>query len=459
MEQKTAGNLFELFEAIPAEVPVWQLEPTLMSFVYTCKVASEGELDLLEKNASTPSIDGSVIDWALRSILDAHSDEDEIAAALPRSIKGIPVSAARLILRHLLSMDTRLDHRFLLDLHDCFVDRMPAGDAPIRTPESVLKLVRKLLEHPKRFSQGETLYDPFISDGRLTATAALAARSERILGQCPPEQGFIRLLNLEMTGIPVDLQCADTLTEDVYPDAHSKLIVSMPPLNGRRWTTEVALEEAGDGEWAFGKPPAGKSNFAWIQVALKHLSTGGMALLVVANDVLWSTNKKERAIKEALLEAEAIDSVISLPARLLSRSSLGLSLLILRKEDVPERRGKVFMIEAQHLGEPAGDGIHRYLPDPVIDRIVDIYGAYRDSSDEPPWRKGLCRIVRKSEILQQDCYLAPHQYVYEMSRNELQEGDMGEMLASKARYLADTLRENRKLDEDLLSCLGEHYGP
>ena len=70
-------------------------------------------------------------------------------------------------------------------------------------------------------------------------------------------------MNLAIRGIGFNLgkERVDTFTQDQHPDLKADYVLANPPFNVSDWWS-AKLE--GDKRWAFGTPPAGNANYAWL---------------------------------------------------------------------------------------------------------------------------------------------------------------------------------------------------
>ncbi len=78
-------------------------------------------------------------------------------------------------------------------------------------------------------------------------------------------------MNLAIHGIEANLgeQPADTFLRDQHPDLKADFILANPPFNVSDWSGQLLR---GDKRWAFGDPPVGNANYAWIQHFIHHLA-------------------------------------------------------------------------------------------------------------------------------------------------------------------------------------------
>jgi N-6 DNA Methylase len=82
-----------------------------------------------------------------------------------------------------------------------------------------------------------------------------------------PTTWRLSAMNLAIRGLDYNLgkEPANTFTHDLHPDLRADTVMANPPFNMKEWW-DGKLE--GDARWAYGTPPKGNANFAWVQHAL-----------------------------------------------------------------------------------------------------------------------------------------------------------------------------------------------
>ena len=83
--------------------------------------------------------------------------------------------------------------------------------------------------------------------------------------------------------------------------------------------------------WAYGVPPAGNANFAWVQHFVHHLAPNGVAGFVLANGSLSSKQSGEGEIRRKLVEADLVDCIVALPEKLFFNTGIPVCLWFLAK--------------------------------------------------------------------------------------------------------------------------------
>ena len=88
-------------------------------------------------------------------------------------------------------------------------------------------------------------------------------------------------------------------------------IMANPPFNISDWWSESLTD---DPRWAYGTPPKGNANFAWLQHMIYHLSPNGKMALLLANGSMSSQTNNEGEIRKAIINADLVE-MYGCPAR------------------------------------------------------------------------------------------------------------------------------------------------
>jgi type I restriction enzyme M protein len=263
-------------------------------------------------------------------------------------------------------------------------------------------------------------------------------------------------MNLAIRGIEGQIAHGDTFHNDRHPDLRADFILANPPFNVSDWRGDLLRD---DKRWAYGVPPAGNANFAWVQHIVHHLATAGVAGFVLANGSMSSSQSGEGEIRKRLVEADLVECMVALPGQLFSSTQIPACLWFLARDrrngKFRDRRGHVLFIDARKMGRMT-NRTHRELTDEDIARIANTYHAWRGEKDMGTYEDipGFCNSATLEEIRRHGHVLTPGRYV----GAEAQEDD-GEPFEEKMRRLAATLREQQaeavKLDVAITANLKE----
>lgn len=329
------------------------------------------------------------------------------------------------------------------------------------TPASVVRvLVEVLAPHEGR------VYDPccgsggmFVQSEKFIASHGGKADDISIYGQeANPTTWRLVAMNLAIRGLAADLgkEPADTFHRDQHPDLRADYVLANPPFNISDWGGERLAD---DRRWAYGVPPAGNANYAWLQHILHHLSPRGQAGVVLANGSMSSSQNGEGEIRRAMVEAGVVDVMVALPPQLFFNTQIPACLWFLAKDKsgtpVPggkpsrDRRGEVLFIDARKLGRMASRVV-RVFDDEDIARIASTVHRWRadgeDGADEPYADvPGFCRSVPVAEIAEHGYVLTPGRYVGAEETDDDDEA-FGEKMEHLTARLAEQMVKGAELD-------------
>jgi len=267
-------------------------------------------------------------------------------------------------------------------------------------------------------------------------------------------------MNLAIRGIDAQIGHGDTFHNDRHPDLKADYLLANPPFNDSDWRGELLKD---DQRWAYGVPPAGNANYAWVQHFIHHLAPTGLAGFVLANGSMSSNQSGEGEIRKAIIEADLVDCMVALPGQLFYSTQIPVCLWFLarskRNGRFRDRRGETLFIDARKLGSMASR-VHRELLDADIAKIAGTYHAWRGDQGAgtqlPPYADvpGLCKRATLEDIRKHGHVLTPGRYV----GAEAVEDD-GEPFEQKMQRLSATLREQQaegaKLDAAIAANLKE----
>ncbi len=333
------------------------------------------------------------------------------------------------------------------------------------TPRSVVKLLVEMIE-PYR----GRVYDPCCGSG------GMFVQSERFIEEHGGRRTDLSVygqefndttwrlakMNLAIRGIEANLgpHREDTFLNDLHKDLKADFILANPPFNMSYWGGERLRDDV---RWAYGVPPTGNANFAWLQHITHHLAPGGVAGVVLANGSMSSNTGGEGEIRRRIVEADLVDCMVALPPQLFYHTQIPACLWFLarNKENgkFRDRRRHTLFVDARKLGVMV-DRTHRELTGEEIARVAGTYHAWRGEKDAGEYKDiaGFCKSAHVEDIAQHGFVLTPGRYV----GAEAQEED-SELFQEKMKRLAATLRiqmtEARKLDEVIETNLkGLGYG-
>jgi type I restriction enzyme M protein len=215
-------------------------------------------------------------------------------------------------------------------------------------------------------------------------------------------------MNLAIRGIDAKIELGDTFTNDKHPDLKADYIMANPPFNISDWSGEHLRE---DKRWAYGIPPTGNANYAWLQHFVHKLSPRGSAGIVLANGSMNSNTSTEGDIRRALIEnANVVDCMVALPSQLFYNTMIPVCLWFLSR-DRGNRDNEILFIDARKLGYMTNRR-NRSLSDEDMNRITDTYHVWKKGENtEGSNIAGFSKAATLEEVRTNGYVLMPGRYV------------------------------------------------
>lgn len=245
-----------------------------------------------------------------------------------------------------------------------FADAAGAKAGQFFTPGPVARLLVRLVDP----QPGESVYDPACgSGGLLNAAAEQVAdaghdrKAIALFGQELDEQSHaIATVNMLLHGNAGSIRRGDTLLDPKFTTDDSlerwECSVANPPF-GLTNTAHGTWSTDRFGRFAWGTPPRKPAELAFvahIAHSLRGAAEGeaktGRAAIVLPMGALFRGGK-EAEIRERLLDADLVDSVIALPVNLFYNTSIPAAILVLRTKS--RHAGKVLFVDATQAFEKA----------------------------------------------------------------------------------------------------------
>ena len=276
------------------------------------------------------------------------------------------------VLVRLISRCETLGTYAFLQLLDAFAAKSHLGAADAFTPREVALLMARLVAADAAI--GLRAYDPYLRGGELLRAVAETrdpADHMRLQGDSPnprllPFAGMSIMLH-DDRDIEVHQGGAPWGSTGRRRIAASAVLLN-PPFN------LPAGGNLADASWPFGKPPADKSHFAWLQYAVTCLAPGARAAVLMPRHASATTDQGQRAIRERMVNEGAVEAVVMLPGRTFPASTANVDLWIVgRGGGSPER---VLFIDATRMLNKSKKG--PVLAPGTAEQIAALYLKRRD---------------------------------------------------------------------------------
>lgn len=371
------------------------------------------------------------------------------------------------------------------EVYEYFLARFAAAEGrrggEFYTPSSVVRVIVEMLQPRKG-----RVYDPCCGSGGMFVQAEkfLAAHNEdpsnlAVYGQELNESTWrMAKMNLAIHGLNGDLGqvWGDTFALDLHPGVRMDYVMANPPFNIKDWNRVES-----DPRWAYGVPPTGNANYAWLQHIISKLGPRGSAGVVLANGSMTSNSGGEGHIRAQLVEHDLVSCMIALPDKLFRSTGIPVCLWFFAKTKAAgetgtvDRRGQVLFIDARAMGHMVTRA-ERALSDADIHRIADTYHAWRgmerlglgtrdvtdaasadgeaaDLLEEYEDVPGFCKSVTLAEIKDAGYALTPGRYVG-MPEPEDDGEPLEEKIARLTAELEEQFRESERLQQVVRKQLG-----
>jgi type I restriction enzyme M protein len=372
-------------------------------------VPKEARWSFLKASAPQPTI-GRLVDDAMEAI---ERDNASLKGVLPKDYARPGLDKQRLgQLINLVSdigLGSPADRAkdILGKVYEYFLAQFASAEGKkggqFYTPSHVVRILVEMIAPYKG-----RVYDPCCGSGGMFVSSEKFIEAHRgriddlsIYGQ---ESNYttwrLARMNLAIRGIDAQIAHGDTFHTDAYPDLKADYVLANPPFNDSDWRGELLRD---DRRWAYGVPPAGNANFAWVQHFIHHLAPTGLAGFVLANGSMSSNQSGEGEIRKAIVEDDLVDCMVALPGQLFYATPISVCLWILarnkRNGRFRDRHNETLFIDARKLGTMV-DRVHRELTDADVTSIAGTYHAWRGDANTGTYADiaGFCKSANLEDM-------------------------------------------------------------
>jgi type I restriction enzyme M protein len=320
-----------------------------------------------------------------------------------------------------IPMDAKQDYDVLGFIYEYLIEKFAANAGKkageFYTPHEVSVLMSEIIAHHLRDKKEIQIYDPTSGSGSLLInignSVAKHMDDENNIKYYAQElkQNTYNLtrMNLVMKGLlpnNIITRNGDTLEEDwpyfdendpihTYNPLYVDAVVSNPPYS-QKW--DPAHKEADPRYSRFGLAPKAKADYAFLLHDLFHLKPDGIMAIVLPHGVLFRGGE-ESVIREHLIEANHIDTIIGLPPAIFFGTSISTIVMILKQK---RANTDILIIDASKGF--VKEGKNNKLRASDIKRIAD---TVRDRETLPKFSK----VVTRKEIRENEYNLNIPRYV------------------------------------------------
>jgi len=308
------------------------------------------------------------------------------------------------------------------------------------TPEEIVRLTVNLLD----IENCSTVLDPALGSGTMLIESWRYVKEKEdsdiqleLFGQ---ERNEIMAIIAKMNLILHDLKnyeifIGDSLANPRFPACD--YVVANPPWN-QDYNVNALKEDpkvkkiyttfASDGF-----PSKQSMDWAWIQLMLYFANK--KVGIVLDNGALFRGGR-EKKIRQEILEKDLIEAVVLLPEKLFYNTGAPGIVMVLNKNKLEERKGKIIFINASNEYEkhPNVRRLNR-LGEKHIEKIVNAYREFKNI-------EGFAKVVSLEEIKEKDYNLNVGLYVFPVIEEE-------------KINLAEELKEFKEIEEREKELVGE----
>ncbi|OMP91929.1 N-6 DNA methylase, partial [Haemophilus influenzae] len=263
-----------------------------------------------------------------------------------------------------------------------------------------------------------------------------------------PTTWKLAAMNMAIRGIDYDFgkHNADSFTQPQHIDKKMDFIMANPPFNISDWWSESLAD---DPRWAYGTPPKGNANFAWLQHMIYHLSPNGKMALLLANGSMSSQTNNEGEIRKAIINADLVECMVALPGQLFTNTQIPACIWFLNRNK--KRQGEVLFIDARQIGYMKDRVLRDFTADDIA-KIANILHAWQQSAGYED-QAAFCKSATLEEIKDNDFVLTPGRYV-----GTAEQEDDGVPFAEKMQNLTALLKEQFAKSAELEAEIKKNLG-
>jgi type I restriction enzyme M protein len=280
------------------------------------------------------------------------------------------------------------------------------------TPREVAELMGRILDP----DPGESVYDPACGSGGLLIRTYSAFVKKygsdstlnfpKLYGQEINRLTFaMAKMNAIIHDIDAEIKIGDTMERPAYTNPDGSLMqfdkVTANPMWNQNFEPDQLKNDHYD-RFSFGIPPKSSGDWAWIQ---HMLASARKRVAVVLDQGSLFRGNAEGKIRSAVIAADLVECVISLPEKLFYNTGAPGTILVFNKSKSENQKGKILFINASNeYGKHKEVRKLNQLYPENIERIADTFETFKEN-------EGFSVIKTNDEVLKQNGNLNVTLYV------------------------------------------------
>lgn len=311
------------------------------------------------------------------------------------------------------------------------------------TPPSLVKTIVNIIEpnHGIVFDPAAGSAGMFVQTAHFIENKGASASSKvTFYGQEKTDTNTkLAKMNMAVHGLDAKIVQGNSFYEDKHElVGKCSFVMANPPFNVDGVDKEKESVK-NDARLPFGLPNNDNANYLWIQYFYSYLNETGRAGFVMASSAS-DAGHSEKLIRKEIVDTGAVDVMVSIGNKFFYTRSLPCSLWFFDrgKAKEPEKADKTLMLDLRNVYRKVSSSLHDFT-DEQLESAHAIVNLYRGDNrlfktlvdkystegkiTELEWLKsrfpegvyndvtGLCKVVSKAEIAENDYSLTPGRYV------------------------------------------------
>ena len=443
---------------------------------------AEARFDYLLNRPEADNV-GAKLNAAMREI-ERHNPQ--LAGVLPKSYNLFTSTLLKELLKKISEIPASVDYDAFGRIYEYFLGEFARTEGQkggeFYTPSGIVRLLTEVIEpyHGKILDPACGSGGMFVSSARFVSEHKQNPSSELSIHgvEKTDETGRLCRMNLAVHGLEGDIRHGGNVNS-YYDDPHQAtgsfdFVLANPPFNVNAVDKE-RLSVGKNSRYPFGAPRSDNANYLWIQLFYSALNAKGRAGFVMANSAS-DARSSEQEIRQKLIEAQAVDVMVTVGSNMFYTVTLPCTLWFLDKGKAKTSRANtVLFLDVRHIYRQV-DRAHRewtaaqigFLANVVrlyrcetLDftlggdearaKLEEVFGKRSKYADVP----GLCRAATLKEIEAQGWSLNPGRYVGVAAGEEVSDDDFKEQLVALTEELETLNTQARALEQTIAGNVAE----